>query len=360
MRIDNSATITIFGRGAHAEALGALEKGGVIGARIVERIDTHRAVLEIAGRRVSANFVNGLPSAGRLDLLLEKRTGSTFVFRLVAEDPKAAARERLLDLTPFARSDTGRIPFGRAPTDGLVGVYAYSSLLFRLSGGVEKKTGLSEVLNALAARGIKIESLLFFSFLFSDFEGINLNCLASVLAISEREGRRRHNQSVVRFAAEDGSFDGTGGILDALDEFVGESQSGEEIIRQLSHSLLDAGAAGELSARSGIIYFHDEGFREARYIGSADGMAVEADFSQLGHVELLAREWNDHIRVDVFCDNGVVRDEIASDRDHLAATIGSAAGMNCTVSVRSIDRAMDVIREQGAFLLQGGEFDARA
>ena len=122
--------------------------------------------MEIAGRRVSANFVNGLPSAGRLDLLLEKRTGSTFVFRLVAEDPKATARERLLDLTPFARSDTGRIPFGRAPTDGLVGVYAYSSLLFRLSGGVEKKTGLSKVLNALAAQGIKIESLLFFSFLF--------------------------------------------------------------------------------------------------------------------------------------------------------------------------------------------------
>ncbi|MBP7602338.1 MAG: hypothetical protein KBA15_00285 [Spirochaetes bacterium] len=359
MRIDNAATITIHGKGAQAESLGALKKGGEIVARIIERIDAHRAVVEIAGKRVTAGFVNGLPPSGHLRLVLEKKSGSTFVFKLAAEDPVGSARERLLDFTAFPRSELGRIPFGRALVGGLTGVYAYNSLLFRLSGGAEKKVGQADLLNALAARGIKIESLLFFSFLFSDFEGINLNCLVSVLSISEREGRKRHNQALKDFVEAPGAFEGLEGVLEALDELVRESPGGEDSIRQLFRSLLGNRGSGDFAVQSGVLNYYDEGFKEARYIGSAEGIAAEADFSRLGRVEVLARDRSGHIHVDIFCGNEFARDEIARDAERLAATAGAAVRRECTVSVRLTDLAMEVIRELGGFLTQGGGFDAR-
>lgn len=360
MKIDNTATITIYGKGARAESLGALKKGGEVVARIIERIDAHRALVEIAGKRLTAGFVNGLPPYGHLRLVLEKKSGSSFVFKLVAEDPAGAARERLLDFTAFARSESARIPFGRALAGGFGGVYAYNSLLFRLTGGAEKKTGQADLLNALAARGIKIESLLFFSFLFSDFEGINLNCLFSALAISEREGRKRYSRAFTGLVAGPEASDELEGILKAFDELIRESPGKGDIIRQLFQSLLGNGGSGDLSAQSGVLHYYDEGFREAHYIAGAEGIVLQADFSRLGRVEVVARERSGHIHVDIFCGNESARDEIARDVERLAADTGAAVGRGCTVSVRLVDQAIELIRELGTILSQGGEFDARA
>ena len=76
---------------------------------------------------------------GLSTLVLEKRSGTTLMFRLAAADPHAAARERLIGYTAFERTDLAGIPFARASADGISGVYAYNSLLFRLAGGIERK-----------------------------------------------------------------------------------------------------------------------------------------------------------------------------------------------------------------------------
>ena len=74
---------------------------------------------------------------------------------------------------------------------------------------------------------------------------------------------------------------------------------------------------------------------------------------------MLARDRSGYIHVDIFCGNEFARDEIARDAERLAATAGAAMRRECTVSVWLTDRAMEVIRELGGFLTQGGGFDAR-
>ncbi|HSV96850.1 MAG TPA: hypothetical protein VLM75_07940 [Spirochaetota bacterium] len=360
MKIDNAATITVTGKGSLVEAFRGLRKGGEIGARIVDRIDTHRAVIEVAGRRITAGFVQGLPPGNLLTLVLEKRSGTTLVFRLATADPQAAGRERLLGYTAFGRADNAGIPFARASSDGISGVYAYNSLLFRLAGGVEKKGTLVNVLNALAARGIKKEQLLFFSFLFSDFEGINLNCLVSVLAISDREGRRRHNQSLKSFAEYTRSGEGLDGILNTLDELAGEDSGGGELLRQLLLALRDGGEAADIRAKNGVFYYFDDGFKEAHYIGSTDAIVALVDFSKIGRVEVLAKDRDGRINIDVYCENEALRAELGAEAERLTGTIGEALGRGCSLSVSVSAQAVLNIRSLGALLSQGGEFDARA
>ncbi|MCU0844156.1 MAG: hypothetical protein MUC76_04445 [Spirochaetes bacterium] len=360
MRIDNTATITVTGKGGLVEAFRSLKKGGEISARIVERIDAHRAVIEVAGRRITAGFVRGLPPGNLLTLVLEKRSGATLVFRLATADPQAAGRERLLGYTAFGRADSGGIPFARAAADGISGVYAYNSLLFRLAGGVEKKGTMVDVLNALAARGIKKEHVLFFSFLFSDFEGISLNCLVSALAISDREGRRRHNLALKSFAEQMRSGEGLDGVLDALNDLVGEDLNGGELLRQLLQALHDGGGATEIQAKSGVFYYLDDGFKEARYIGSTDSIVAMVDLSKIGRVEVLAKDREGRISIDVYCENESFRADLGADAEFLAGTIEEALGRGCSLSVNASAQAVLNIRALGALLSQGGEFDARA
>ena len=359
MRIDNAATITLTGKGGLAEAFRSLKKGGEVGARIVERIDSHQAVIEVAGRRMTAGFVRGLPASNFMTLVLEKRSGSTLMFRLATADPQAAGRERLMGYTAFDRADIARIPFARASAEGISGVYAYNSLLFRLAGGAEKKGAMADVLNALAARGVKKEQLLFFSFLFSDYEGINLNCLISVLAISDREGRRRHNQSLKSFVDDARSGAELDEVLDAVDDLAGDDPDGAEFLRQLLLSLRGDGKTADLQARHGVLYHFDDAFKEVRYIGSADAIVAVVDFSKAGRVEVLAKDRDGRIRIDVYCESEAVREELSTGAERLAAMIGEALGRGCSLSVGTSAQAVSDIRALGALLSQGGGFDAR-
>lgn len=360
MRIDNAATITVSGKGGLVEAFKGLKKGGEIGARIVERIDTNRAIIEVAGRRIPAGFVRGLPPGSLLTLVLEKRSGTTLMFRLATADPHAAGRERLIGYTAFERTDLAGIPFARASADGISGVYAYNSLLFRLAGGIERKGSMLDLLNALAARGIKKERLLFFSFLFSDFEGISLNCLVSVLAVSDREGRRRHNQTLKGFVEDLHSGEGLDGVLDAIADLADDSPDGGDFLRQLLMSLHGDAGARDLRAKSGVMYYFDDGFKEARFIGSPDAIVAVVDFSVAGRVEVLVKDRDGRISIDVYCQSDALRAEMSAGAEQLAGLIGESLGRGCSFSVSTIDRAIQDIRAAGGPLSQGGEFDARA
>ena len=79
MKIDKSNTIRIANRISSLNIFKNIKKGSEVSARVAKRIDDKKAVLEIAGRRVKAEFTGGVPDKNRLYLVLKEKGDGIFL-----------------------------------------------------------------------------------------------------------------------------------------------------------------------------------------------------------------------------------------------------------------------------------------
>ncbi len=95
MKIESSGTIRISGRSTIISLLNNLKKGSEHPAKIIERPSTKEAILEIAGKRIRAEFPKGVPGNNRLILKLENKQDNTFIFKIVSSTSKDGFIDKL-------------------------------------------------------------------------------------------------------------------------------------------------------------------------------------------------------------------------------------------------------------------------
>ncbi len=124
MKIERTQTLKIATSAAVKSALGAIPKGGRVEARVVERLPGNQAVIELAGKRITAEFLKGTPKGELLELVLESRRGSSFVFRLSGKD---AAARFFAAIEPFLLGGEETLPFPPGPLKELLDGRAFST-----------------------------------------------------------------------------------------------------------------------------------------------------------------------------------------------------------------------------------------
>jgi len=139
MRIEPTITIRITGRAGTGELFAGMRKGTELTARIVERVRGHEAVLEIAGKRIHAEFLKGIPAGAMITLKLEDVKNNSFFFKQVDEGGTEAFVKQIMEATIFdADAVRKNILFGigTALSRNPAGIFELNALLL---GQIQKE-----------------------------------------------------------------------------------------------------------------------------------------------------------------------------------------------------------------------------
>jgi hypothetical protein len=315
MRVESSRIIRITGRTGNADPIRELQKGSELSARIVERVGKRDAVLEIGGRRVRAEFVRGLPPSESLVLKLENVSRGTYIFKIV--DPYATEEfiGRLAELTIFDSGD-----FSGSPIQALAaflskqpdGIFELNAFLLGLLAKIENTNDrIATVVNRLMRLGLTLDRALELSMVLSD-AGIGLKIILSLLAVSGHGGGRAGRSP----AGDRDPDEIAGDIADTIEGIEDDGQR-EELIRDLARILAGLFREPAVYQRGELAFHHDGSFHTLRYIGGKKSWVFSIEFSNIGRVDILAKDMGSACHISIFCEKNDVVSYLNESRDLL-------------------------------------------
>ncbi len=359
MKIDRISTLKITGNRAIKSALEAIPKGGKVEARVVERLDGGKAVIDIAGKRVTAEFLKGIPASKRFELVLEMKRGNQFHFRLAGGE---RAGELFKALDTFFLGGTERLK-ARLPElksyREVGGLYALNRALAGLRGSAMPEP-LAAFLNILMNFGIKKEKLILFSYFLGRRRGIHSERLfQGISLLLGGEGFTREIE---------GLFMGGGQAVEEwVDGFLGElrGRSMDEDARRYLQEALEMQYGDIKDKVSGIEeyeapFFDDGVFKSMKVMSEGESLICTATLSALGRIEVFGRERGGHISVSILCEEDKSVEILKRDLHNLQEALKGPTGSVPVVNVQCLADIEKKTADLILALIEDAAFDYRA
>jgi hypothetical protein len=349
------------------DLLGDLKVGSELSARVLERTSPTRARIEIAGRRMEADFPKGVPGSSDLNLRLEGTKGGTVFFAISGRPSGHDDLGRLASFTVFARDEMDlRLLRGIADhvRSGIRGIYAFNSLLLpRGPGGRDKRSVPHDLLNALLRAGVKKEDAVIFSYIFSANRGTNLSYFSPLLTFLSGQGKKGGSMQYREPLKDEGEYiSAVEHLIERLDSALDEKkEEGKRLFDQVVKELLPDGFVDSAGTREDFIaYLHDKEFQSCRYIINEKNILIELDLTLIGRVEALIREEGKAVQISLFCSNAEAADSLKRDARDLEKAIRESTGKSATAAVYGTGDAVKNVIEIYSSLMLNNAFDARA
>ncbi len=358
MKIDRINTLKITGNAAVKSALGAIPKGGKVEARVVERLDGGKAVLELAGKKITAEFLKGVPGDARFELVLESKRGNQFLFRLAGG---GRAVRLTAELDPFLAGGAARlkeqVPRLKAFLDGPGGIFSLNRHLAGLHGGGGSDP-LTNFVNALMVSGMKPERLSVFSYLLTRRRCINserFGSIARLLSANIDAGDQLHDIPADEQQLGEWVRDFIRDVGDCLDD-----ESNRRQFREFMESLSGSRDADYVAPREySVPFFDGERFTELKVLEEGAFIVCAAEFSRLGPVEVVGSDAGGHISLSIFCENDKSVEILKQDLHDLQMSLKDARG-GVDVRVRGMAEARKLACDAVRALLDEASREYRA
>jgi hypothetical protein len=316
MRIEPPNIIRITGRSGTADPLKELEKGSELSAQIVERLGARKAVLEIHGMRIHAEFLKGLPSAGTVLLKLEDIKNNSYLFRMVEPFGAKESIDQILKFVIFDSKDFGKNllhEISRFFLKQPAGIFELNSLLLNFITKQDKKDDrISLLLNKLLKLGVAKDSVFDLSIFLSDMHAGLDNVLSLFMGLGlNREGLHQWSKRAARDAK---------GLVDSIIteiDMVDDEQEKEAVIRQLILFFDRAGREQSGFRWGEIVYYHDEAYHPVRYIANKKSWIFSVEFSSIGRIDILIKDLENGCHISIFCANNSVVSALQESQDEL-------------------------------------------
>jgi hypothetical protein len=303
VKINTQNTITISGKAAVRDMLRSIPEGGRVMAKVVERFDSRNAVIEINGKQLKAGFETGIPSKDRFILVMKEKSGSSFIFSMVSRDNISTEFKKLSGYTLDDVSGKMMLSKGIADSFGKSSVRTLMDLnllLFGAGKSGDEGAAIIRFLNIILKKDLKMASLPFFSYLFLQKNGINSDYLVPLLALMG--GGKRRDERIVKDMHPGGSLkelvDGiAGSIRDSADS---GDISGDDLGRIMKFLFGQGDRAGDFT--SGAVPVQDgEEWKAMRFLHRKNAVLWGMEFSALGYIDILVRDFPDTLDIGVFC-----------------------------------------------------------
>lgn len=318
MKIDQLNTIRISGAPGQHDSLREMKTGSELPVRILERTGPREAVLDIAGRRVHAEFLKGVPQAESILLKLDGIKDNSFIFKMVNPPGKEEALRRMLEHTIFSASDIPKNAlysltslFSKHPP----GIFELNALILgSLTRMGKKEDRPDRLLNMLLKRGAGMDAVSGLAYL--------------------RNGMIPHFGSLLSLLGQDTGMQGwteatPERINDLLDRILtavtGNTPDGErdDLIRRLIDYLTFPRKDSRDFQEGELAYPHDSEFRPFRYIGKEDSWIFSIEFTALGRIDLLAKKTDKSYSLSIFCAEAATQDALNETLNDLKKKIAS-------------------------------------
>lgn len=362
MKIDRSNTIRITGRELKLPALRNLKRGVRISARILERIGDKEAILDVAGNRLRAEFLSGIPSKNRISLIFEGRDSSTLIFRTVRDHADVSSLRGLLDFSIFELDAIGKnelLAIRRYFKNGIEGIFNLNSSILRaLTGKSIGEHSLTELMNKLLKMGMQKDDLIFLSYIFLNSRGININMLISLLLFMGLEGDALYRK-FKRYSKQGDLIADIEKLSERIEALLMDEE-GIELFRELLYYIANGEDRGYGDfSKFEVPYFDSDSFKFLECIYTRDGLVLSLELSNLGKLDILIKSFDSGLKISMFCEDEEALMELESSVDDLKTRL---ADLNKVVTV-DFYISRDVIKkiiEINSPLVMNSIFDMRA
>lgn len=327
MRIGLSDTIKITGRITRLNFLRRLKKGAEIPARIVKRHNSRIAILEIAGNRLRADFLKGVPGNNRLTLRLEDNSNNSYTFKLIDSISKNDLLSKIFEITVFKVEDIDKNNIlyinrflnrysGRNPT----GIFELNNLLLSQVRKEKKKgEGITHLLNRLLKRGMSKENLLNLAVILSGIR-INSDIISPFLLIfgfDQNYFEKRGVGKQKRFEEK---------IEEALSEInkIINAKKKDDIVSALIDLIVKGNGESDKTICGELAFFDNEEFRPINYMRNESSFLFSLELSNLGTIDILAKKISENISISIFSDNNDVLEALGESLDLLSLRLKNA------------------------------------
>ena len=302
MKVAPTNTIKISGKSRSLQFLKNIPKGSEIYARIIERPGNKKAILEINGNRINAEFIKGVPGRNLLTIKLENNENDLFIFKLVDAHNKDEFINKLLDFTIFNSTDikNNLIYYinNYLNNNNTIGIYELNLFLLNLTSKSKKNKSLTLLLNRLLGKGINSNTLINIAYILSGTQ-INPQLLFQCLLFLRKESKH----------SDDFIFKNSSRLIKKVDDLITslndlqDDNLKKEIIDQLIN-LLSINHEKDI-INSEISYYENDKFKAIRVIGQKNSIIISLELSEIGIVDILFRITDDELNISFFVNNDV-------------------------------------------------------
>ncbi len=146
-----------------------LKIGDTVAAKIIKS-QGNEAVLDINGKRLKADFINGIPDKNIIQLILTDKSSLNVVFKLADAGTHDSVSRLLQSFSLLSDSDTGKISlhsFIKYITSGNPDIFDLNLFLLGLRKGDKKISGQEKLFQMLMQKGLSLSSLNYINYILS-------------------------------------------------------------------------------------------------------------------------------------------------------------------------------------------------
>jgi len=316
MRIEPLITIRVSARAAVSGLFAGMGKGAEVSAHIIERLGGRDALIEIAGKRIHAEFLKGVPAGSVITLKLDDVKNNSYLFKLVDPGGKEALAKQLTETTIFSMDQINKSVMARlsgALSKHPAGLYELNALLLGIQPKQDKKEGdRARFLGHLLKLGVNKNTVMDISLLLSglNFSSTTLKLILSLMGYGDDRIRKWTEAGRADIEATVDS------IIAELDSIPDEKDSGkaiQELIAYLRYAeeKTDGHVSGEFTL------FNENEAYAVKFLGKDDTWLFSIDFSNIGKIEILARSREKIDTISIFCGNNDIGDLLESNKAQL-------------------------------------------
>jgi hypothetical protein len=358
MRIEPINIIRIPGKTAAGDAFRNIQKGSELPARIIERIGGKEAILEIAGTRIRAEFMKGLPAGSSVTLKLSDVKNNTYMFSMVDPSGRDALTKQVQELTifPFQQIRNSLLhAVGTALARTPAGILELNALLLGIKPKLLKEEdGIARILNRLLKGGVSRKTLSALSFLLPG-AGFDRDALRTFLSLLGPDGGMFNTWTS---AGKEAIASSIADMMREIENLPDEGLRREIVGRLIAHfAETDEAPSGYRSGE--FAFWNGEEYSPVRYLGAGESWVFSVDFSNIGRTDLLAKKETTGYSVSVFSETEEASAALRESSGQLMKILADSPGgiyINFHITRQAINKIVEIYSHYSL----NSVFDAKA
>lgn len=250
-----------------------LKIGDAVAAKIIKSRG-NEAVIDINGKRLRADFINGVPDKKIIQLILTDKSAANAVFKLADSGSSDSFIRLLPSFSVLDDSDSGKVSLHslvRYIAAGSPDLFELNLFLLGLKKGDKKVAGMDKLFQMLIHRGLPSSSMNYINFMLSSDTSLPL----IMLFLNTLTGRKKI------FPDEDEKNRAESEFFDILEQDDGE------VIEKAMEFFLKNREGGPLYSE--IFLPQDDGYIKIDYIIYNKSFLCAIDLTFLGKIDILVK-----------------------------------------------------------------------
>ncbi len=338
MKIPEKNIINIQSKHENRKFPADIEDGKIYSAKIIERSGKFSGILEISGKRLSAEFTQGLPRENILNLKAEIAENGRTTFKIVETLNQETLKNAIRPFTILSPSeiDAKLFDISRILSKNINSLFELNAQLIG-TPDLLKKIRMKNLAEKLLNKGISRENV---QTLFTVMSGTN--SLKLILSVLGRINNKTDSKPVKQEVKENIRLE----IDSIISQITSNFENPDDIIKEIMDLLIKS--SDQNNKHSYSIFIDDnDNLMEYEYILNSSSFILNAEFSVLGKITVIIQDSRKMLYISIITESNDAENIINEDlnilkkslaRKDIKSSINTANNKNVLDNLNEINR----------------------